>query len=241
MGYFSNINMHVLVTEFNQNPNVGLYGFVNDKFCILGNNVKEDLVKKISNVLNVPCYSSNIFGTELVGVFIAGNNDYMIVPELLPNEEKLIDEIASKHDMKIVHFKSKLNAFGNNIVIKDKNVIINPDYPKKDVELLTKMLKEIDEKIVVSKFHISEVLTLGSVITVSSRGALLGYKFEKELDELEKIFDKMTLGSVLDGSPFVSSGILVNKFGFIAGNTCTGIELGIIDEAFGFLEDLKSD
>ena len=33
---------HVIVTNFNSNPNVGLYGYATDKYCLIGTEVPED-------------------------------------------------------------------------------------------------------------------------------------------------------------------------------------------------------
>ena len=229
--------MHVLVTDFNQNPNVGLYGFANDKFCLLAPSVPDGEEKKIEEVLNVPCYRASVFESELLGVFIAGNNDFIIVPRLNEEEKAFFEELSQKHDIKVIEFQSKFNAFGNNMVVKDSLILVNPDYTKKDLNELEKLLKENEIKIEIRKFGFENMPTIGSAIKVSSRGVMVGYSWEDEFEKLENEIGEFFVGSVLNGSPFVSSGILVNKNGFIAGKTCTGIELGMIDEAFGFLEN----
>jgi translation initiation factor 6 (eIF-6) len=66
--------MHVLMTDINGNPNIGLYGFCNDNFCLLGNEVPEKKFKEIEDVLKVKCHRISIAGTSLIGVFVAGNN-----------------------------------------------------------------------------------------------------------------------------------------------------------------------
>ena len=45
--------MHVLMTNFHGNPNVGLYGFANDKYCLLGKEVPQHQAQEIAKALGL--------------------------------------------------------------------------------------------------------------------------------------------------------------------------------------------
>jgi len=224
--------MHVLITNFNQSPTIGLYGFANDKFCLIGRGFRKK-IKKMEEVLKVPCYEISILKSDLIGAFVNGNNDFLIVPELEDNELKELSEICKKHDVKLIIFPTKLNALGNNIVIGKKTILVNPEYSKEEI----KMLKELTNYNI-EPVAINEINAIGSVIKTNSKGALVGFIAESMQDFLEHNLGlKVTLGSVLNGSPYVSAAVIVNSNGFIASENNTGIELGIIDEAFGFVNN----
>jgi translation initiation factor 6 len=44
------------------------------------------------------------------------------------------------------------------------------------------------------------------------------------------------IGTINHGSPVIGSGLSVNNKGAIVGNLTTGIEMGRIEEALGFLD-----
>ena len=74
--------MHVLIANVQGNPNVGLYGYANDQYCLLGTEVPSKTAKKIEKVLKVPTHRISMCGTSLVGVFVTGNNKCLLVPEI---------------------------------------------------------------------------------------------------------------------------------------------------------------
>src|SRR3989338_10042705 len=89
---------HVLIASFNSNPNVGLYGYANDKYCLIGREVPEKLHKKIEEVLNVKTLVMTIAGTSLLGVFLSGNNKMLLVPSIaFPQELELLDKHKIKY------------------------------------------------------------------------------------------------------------------------------------------------
>ncbi len=222
--------MHVLITNFNQSPTIGLYGFANDKFCLIGKGFKK-MLKKMQEVLKVSCYEVSILKSDLIGAFVTGNNDFILVPELDSNELNELKEICQKHDVKLLVFPTRLNALGNNLVVGKRTILANPEYSEKEIEYLKSITNFNVETI-----SINEVNAIGSIIKVNSKGALVGFIAEEMQEYLQHNLGlKVTFGSVLNGSPYVSAAVIVNSNGFIASENNTGIELGVIDEAFGFV------
>ena len=73
---------------------------------------------------------------------------------------------------------------------------------------------------------------------VTNKGCLCHPKITSdEKRALESIFKvEAMIGTVNHGVPLIGSGIIANTKGAVIGNLTTGIEMGRIEEALGFLE-----
>jgi len=220
---------HVLVTNYNSNPNVGLYGFATDKYCLLGTEVPEELTEEISEVLNVPVIRMNIAGTSLLGVFLNGNKNCLLVPKIaFENELKILD----KHKIKYKLIDTKLTCLGNNIICNDKGCVVNSEYGEKEIKAFKDALK-VD----VIKTEIAELNTLGSLAVHTKKGLLCHHEvLEHEAELLKKILKvEVFTGTVNMGVPFIGSGIMCNSKGFVIGDASGGPEIVNADEALGFI------
>jgi translation initiation factor 6 len=220
---------HVIVTNFNSNPNVGLYGYATDKYCLLGTEVPDDLVDDISEVLDVPVIKMNIAGTSLLGVFLSGNNNCLLVPKIaFPNELEILD----KHKIKYKLINTKLTCLGNNIICNDKGCLVSREYGERDIKAFKEALK-----VNVVKAKIAELNTLGSLAVHTKKGLLCHHEIlEDEAELLKKVLKvEVFTGTVNMGVPFIGSGILCNNNGFIIGDASGGPETVNADEALGFI------
>lgn len=220
--------MHVLKTRFHNNPNIGLYGFATDSYCLLPKNLSKHLVEDIKEVLNVPVYQVTIYNTNLIGVFCTGNEDYLFVPDFLSEYE--LRELEKIKEARIIELHTRFTALGNNIVIKDKECLVNPN-----IELnVREKLKELGFK--VSLLEIAENPTVGTCTALNHKGCLL----HRDATNTRKIsaFLKLptNIGTVNFGSPYVRSGLIVNCNGYVVGAETTGPETQRIDETLGFLQ-----
>ena len=86
--------------------------------------------------------------------------------------------------------------------------------------------------------QIAKLNIVGSVAIASNKGCLCHPKVtDKERQQMEKLFDvNVMIGTVNHGVPMVGSGLVANTKGAIIGNQTTGIEMGRIEEALGFLD-----
>ncbi len=219
--------MHVLKTNFNGNPHLGLYGFATDKYCLIGKGVGGDILENIKAVLKVKVHEITINNSKLVGAYSCGNDDLILVPEIIKeSEERELKKIGIPYKK----IKSKFCALGNNIVIKGNTALINPEFEKEIFEEL-KMFK-------LKKIHIKEHNAIGSCMVLNKNGGLINLDAdEKEIKEIEKELNlKIEAGSVNKGNRYVRSGIIVNSKGYIIGGLTTGVETMIIDTALGFLK-----
>lgn len=77
---------------------------------------------------------------------------------------------------------------------------------------------------------------VGAVVSATNNGFIAHPALEKELDKIEKALKVKGLRSTVNfGSPYVKAGIIANSNGYITGFKTSGIELGRIDDALGFV------
>mgnify|MGYP006291494139 CR=1 FL=1 len=132
--------------------------------------------------------------------------------------------------MKVI--SDKFNAAGNDILVNDYGCLVHPDV--KD-----STLKEIKQTFKVPTYRgtIAGLKTVGMAAVVTNKGLLCHPKLsDVEKKQLKKIFDvPVMIGTVNHGSPVIGAGIIANSNGAVIGNNTTGIEMGRIEEALGFL------
>ena len=219
--------MHVLKTKFHNNPNIGLYGFATDSYCLLPKNLSKQLVESIKEVLNVPVYQVIIYNTNLIGVFCVGNEDYLFIPDFIPEHE--LRELKKIKEVEIIQINTRFTALGNNIVIKDKDCLVNPQIEQSVKEKLESLGFKV------SPLEIAENPTIGSCTALNHKGCLL----HRDATNTRKISAFLNLpaniGTVNFGSPYVRSGLIVNCNGYIVGAETTGPETQRIDETLGFI------
>ena len=75
--------MHVIKTSYNGDPNIGLMTFVNNKFCLVGSLATDNLVKDLHATFKVPVHRITLCGTDLIGIFCAGNDEIILLPGIV--------------------------------------------------------------------------------------------------------------------------------------------------------------
>jgi translation initiation factor 6 len=221
--------MHLLKTAFHQNPNIGLYSYANDNFCLIPANIDKKQESQVAKVLQVPTHRTNICGTSLLGAFVAGNNNSIIIPHItLQAERRLLEKLNITHSV----LETNHTALGNLIVATKTAAIISPE--------LESHKTEIKKSLVVKKVKILEIAdtpVIGSLIALNDKGIYLSASATDSEERLLKNFFQLpvTRGTVNLGSPYVKAGITVNKHGFIFGNNTGGPEAVLIDSALGFM------
>lgn len=214
---------HIERTDFKGDINIGLYGFANDKVCFVS-----DIVDKSKlEVLNVPVENITIHGMNLLGMLVAVNSEKAIVPSGMEKEH--LDKIKKYFD--VLELDTDINAFGNLILLNDKGCLISP--------LLKNEKKKIQEFLgiptEVSTINLLKII--GSAAVCTNKGCLVHPQIrEEEINEIKKILQVETdVGTVNFGSPYVNSGLIVNKNGYVVGKHTSGPEMARIDEVFEFI------
>ena len=214
-----------LRTNFNGDPNIGMYGFATDKYCFLGANVQQSLLQRVRETLKTEIISSTISGTDLTGLFAMGNSNGIILSKMIEDYEiKKLKE----NGLNLNVINSNETALGNLILCNDKGCLISSS--------LKKFQKEISD-VLGCEVEIGKIANLdivGSCGIASNIGCLCHREArEEELKRIEEILKvKVDVGSVTYGTPYIRSGIIVNSNGVLISDPTTGAEIGRIEEVF---------
>jgi translation initiation factor 6 len=214
-----------LRTNFYGDPNIGLYGFATDNYCFLGIEPQQKILQKIKEFLKVNIITSSIAGTELAGLFVAGNSNGIILPKIVEDFE-LKNLKKLKINLKIIN--SKETALGNLILCNDKGCLISNSLKRYKREISDTLCCEVETG------KIAELEIVGSCAVASNLGCLCHREAkEEELKKIEEILKvRVDVGSISYGSPFIKSGVIVNSKGIVFSEQTTGAEMGRLEEVF---------
>jgi len=216
--------------DFNENPNVGIYCRANDSIVFLQKSLTKKTKNKISSALDAEIVELSIVDSTIIGSLLALNSRGAVVTNFA--DEETTSKIRDQ-GLDVFVFDDVINAAGNDILVNDNGALIHPDI--KDYSM-----KKIGETlgVPVQRGTIASLKTVGMAAVVTNKGCLCHPKInddEKKL--LEDLFDVETMiGTVNHGFPMIGSGLVANTKGAIIGNLTTGIEMGRIEEALGFLD-----
>ncbi|MFC1741149.1 translation initiation factor IF-6 [Nanoarchaeota archaeon] len=226
--------MHVLKTGFNGNPNVGLYGYCNDSYCLLGKDVPEKTAKQVEKVLGVPVHQMTMCGTSLLGVFLAGNSDMLLVPEIAFDYElKNLDRLKMNYEV----VKTRLTALGNNLLCNDVGCLANPEFSADQKKRIRQALG-----VKLKPGTIADLDTVGSLGVLNSAGCMVHRDITRaETTYVEELLATRVVPSTVNmGSPYIRSGLLCNNHGFVIGDHSGGPEMINVEEELGFLERMRA-
>jgi translation initiation factor 6 len=215
-----------LKTNFLGDTNVGLYGFATDKYALLGYEPNKKILDQIKKILAVKIINVSIAGSQLLGVFCAGNSNGVLIPKIVEDYE--LRRLKERLDLNLEVIKSKQTALGNMILCNDNGCII----PK----VLAKFRKQIKDCLdcEVGTGTVANLRIVGSASRASNTGCLCHMNAkENEVKMIEEILKvKADIGTVNYGTPFIKTGIIVNNKGFVTSTITTGPELDRIFEVF---------
>ncbi len=221
--------MHVHVTRFNGNPNVGLYGFATDTYCLIGQSVPVGESKLIKEALKVPVHRITIAGTDLVGALITGNSRMLLVPEITyPREMRALDKLGIAHTI----IQARITAFGNTILCNDQGTLVSGDFSADQKKRIRQALD-----VALKPGTLGGLDTVGSCGVITGRGGVLHRDATpEEVKKAQDLFGvELECASVNMGNPHVRSGIIANSHGFVVGDASGGPEMNYIDAALGFI------
>lgn len=214
-----------LRTRFNGDPNVGLYGFASDNYCLLGSDLNKKILNRIETTLKTDIKITTIAGTQLIGLFAVGNKSGIVLPKIVEDYE--IKKLKM-FDINLEIINSKETVLGNLILCNDKGCLIS--------EKLKKFSKKISDALncEVETGKIAKMDIVGSVAAANNIGCLCHREAEEEemkkIEELLKV--KVDVGTAGYGSPFIKSCVIVNSNGILFSELSTGPEIGRIEEVF---------
>ena len=215
--------MHVSQVRVNGEDFVGLLGLASDRYAVLSPEFKD------VGVLQVPVLRTRIYGTNLAGLFCAGNSNGILAPYFLSDTEMdALRSFASEVGAEVLKLEGKYTAIGNLVACNDKAAIVSTHI--RDVKTLRDAL---DVEVV--QMDVGAHSEVGAYVLPTNRGFLAHPDAEEQLDELKGILGvEGMVGTVNCGVPYVKSGVIANSRGYMTGQQTTGIELQRIDDALGF-------
>ncbi|AWS00050.1 translation initiation factor IF-6 [Metallosphaera hakonensis] len=209
--------------------NIGVYIFTNNKYTIIPPNLDNQSKSILQENLKTELIETTVADSFLNGVFIAGNNQSILLPRIVREGElRKIKEQAKDITVEIVDVRA--TALGNIILANDRGALVYPEFSDAEMSAIGKALgvKEI------RKGTIAQVMVVGSAGVITSKGGLVHVEAsEEELKTLSSLFGvNLEVGTVNFGSAFVRSGMVVNDNGILVGSSTTGPEILRIQRAF---------
>jgi len=208
-------------------PNLGIYLKVVGNYLLVPPNAKDKFVKELEVALNLKAVPARIYDTNLLGVFIAGNENGVILPAVAGIEEiKALESLG----MELEIINSKITALGNAILANSYGALVHPGMSDEDIELIRKTLK-----VPVVRGRISGIPVVGSLSVITDKGGIVTPSVsDEELKNLRRHFSvEIYPGTVNDGVKFVKLGLVASKEGVAVGALTTPVEIDVITQAFG--------
>lgn len=166
---------------------------------------------------------TRIAGTNLVGLFTAGNSNCLLLPESVKEREvEKIDDAGIEYHV----LDSVENALGNIILANDSGAVISPELEDKKEEIEEALGVDVE----VSK--IASISNPGVCGAANSHGAVIHRDASEEEAELVKEalhLEDINIGTVNIGSPYIGSGVVLNDQFVLTGHDTTGPEIGRLD------------
>jgi len=218
----------VLKTKFQGNENIGVFvKAIGDQVFIPGyspQSFKEKVLKCFrTEPIEIMVYQSN-----LLGIFLSGNRNGILVPFLMMTEE--FEELQEFSKFPLYPLDSTINAFGNVVLTNDYGALISPWFSEREAEKIEELLKVKVERGTIAGFPVP-----GSIAVVTNKGGLVPPQTsDEEIRKLNELFEVEFLkGTVNRGVMYLKLGVVANESGALVGELTTPWELETIIEAFG--------
>ncbi len=214
-------------------PHIGVYIFANDAVAIVPPGLTGHEKEIIANTLEVEeIIEVKVADTELIGVMVAGNNNGLVLPRnILDNELEELERKLSRHGLNIYVSRSRYTAMGNIILANTRYGIAGSVIEKQE-------LQRIKDAMGLEDLIVKDILYLnipGSLGVVTDKGGVVHPDLSDEevmfLEDFFKVgFERATVNA---GIPFIKSGLIANNHGVIVGEKTTGPEILRIRRGLG--------
>ncbi len=216
---------------------ISVFATCTESLVLLPLQVTDELAAEMEHALGVKAVKTLIAETSLVGCLAVGNaNGFIFSPYTLDSEIQRIEDLTRAEGLKVklsrVPYGDPMSAAGNVILANDTVALVHPELSEKAIDVVTETLG-----VKVYKGTIGGLKTVGMAAVATNRGVLAHKNATyEELEFLEEIFElPVEIGSVNLGVPLIGAALLANTKGYAAGFETTGVELGRIVDALGFL------
>ncbi len=205
------------------NPNIGVYVFANDSIALIPPGLSKDEKDTLIEILNVELIETKIADTIINGVLIAGNNNGIVLPRIvLDNELNYLKKELSKFGINLYVSSSRSTALGNLFLCNNKACIVGSEIEKEEI---SKISNTLGVEIIVK--DLLELTIPGSLAVVTDRGGVIHPDLsDEDISYLNKVFNvRFERATVNSGVPFIKSGLIANNHGALVGGFTTGPEI----------------
>jgi len=208
-------------------PNIGIFTNVNDKFVFIPNGFAKTKAENLAQYLQTECITTPVANTRLLGVLMVLNNHGILLPSTSSPEE--IANLRKQTGLNVKILDTKYNALGNLICANDKGGIVSPIIEKEHIKEIEDVLDiEVMQKKVAGYYQV------GAVMQANNLGCVIHPETDEE--DMKKISGILGVNiehsTINGGTPFVSSGMLVNNNAIVVGNLTNGPEIMMLTRAF---------
>ncbi len=218
--------MPVILSDIFGDPNVGIFSFANEKLAILPAGVSGKKLTSYKETLGVEPHAIGIADSRLVGIYIAGNSNSILVPYISTKEE--VARLRSA-GARISIIKEKRTALGNLILCNDYGAVLDPRLKPATITTVEKALK-----VPVQSGTIGGLPHVGALATASNKGVLVNPMIEESEKKIisDALGVPVSIGTVNSGVPYPKAGVVVNSKGAVVGSHTLGSELLTVSSVF---------
>ena len=219
--------LDIIKYDIYRGPNIGIFVSVNDKFVFIPNGFAKTKAEKLAQYLQTECITTPVANTRLLGILMVLNNHGILLPKTSSSEE--IANLRKQTDLNVKILDTKYNALGNLICVNDKGGIVSPVIEKEHVKEIEDVLDiEVMQKKVAGYYQV------GAVMQANNLGGIIHPEADEEdIKQFSNILGiNIEPSTINGGTPFVSSGMLVNNNAIVVGNLTNGPEIMMLTRAF---------
>lgn len=211
--------------QFDGNPFLGLFARASDKAVLIPRGAGEKFEFGAKS-LGVPIVRATVDGSPFLGLFIAMNSNGIVVPKLAEKEELATFKSLGLNVHVMAH--GEFSAAGNNIACNDRAALVNPDMPHHEIKKIADCLG-----VEAHAGALAGYKTPGMACVVTNKGWLAHNRISaEEAQMLESLFKQKGInGTVNSGTALVGCALSANSNGAMVGESCSGFELGRIEQA----------
>ncbi len=211
-------------------PHIGVYIFVNNHIAIVPPGLENNVKNTISEILGVDIIETKIAGSVLNGVLVTGNDNGVILPRNIRDEEyELLSKSLSKYGINTYISRSRNTALGNLFLVNNNAGIVGLEFEQEEIPRVSEILG-----VEITARNVLNLTIPGSLAVVTDKGGVIHPDVsDDELNELMDIFKvNIERATVNSGIPFIKSGLIANNKGVLVGENTTGPEILRIRRGF---------
>ena len=208
--------------------NIGNYILSTNNYFLITGETKTSDLNQINDVLKVDGFKSYLRDCRILSPFMVGNSKGLVISSFLSSG--VINDLKNNlKNIKITVIKENHSAIGNLVLVNDKGGLCSQFISKENIKILEKTLE-----IKIETGTIGEADYVGSLAVTNNSGCIVSpYVTDIEINQLESILKtEVKRGTINSGSPYISSGLILNDYGIITSRNTDGSELMNISQAF---------